>query len=345
MTGEAPVFHLVELEEVASTNEEVKRAIRRGEPEGFAVRARRQSAGYGRQGRRWESPTGGLYLSVLLRPCRDARSLPTLTLACALAVRNALASMVALLSAAGRTLPLPPTASQPVEEEASSFPSSPSISVKWPNDIVCAQGKLAGMSAEVLGGAVCLGIGVNVFPPALRPGVGDRYAAAYLADLVARPIGLSFEAGEWSFPRAGGVGAGECAGAREGTGLETGATNLPASLDAIDGASPGVSSDSSARKGGDSLVSVCARRVLDELASYYAAWNARGFKPFAAEYRAHHSLAGRFVAVKAVGAARGAGQVVCGQVRGVDDGGRLLVRTDTGVVRLASGEAHVLSIQ
>lgn len=45
----------------------MKRALEAGEPEGLALRARRQTGGYGRQGRAWASPEGGLYLSLLLR--------------------------------------------------------------------------------------------------------------------------------------------------------------------------------------------------------------------------------------------------------------------------------------
>ena len=44
---------LTVLDEVASTNEVVKNALREGKAEGLIVRARRQSSGYGRQGREW----------------------------------------------------------------------------------------------------------------------------------------------------------------------------------------------------------------------------------------------------------------------------------------------------
>ena len=47
---------LTVLDEVASTNEVVKNALREGKAEGLIVRARRQSSGYGRQGREWDSP-------------------------------------------------------------------------------------------------------------------------------------------------------------------------------------------------------------------------------------------------------------------------------------------------
>ena len=107
-------FRIALHEEVASTNDEVKRALEAGEPEGLVVRALRQVSGYGRQGRSWTSPEGGLYCSLLLRPQVAPRELPTLSLVVGMAVRRAL---VALAGARA--------------EEA--------VRIKWPNDVVLAQ--------------------------------------------------------------------------------------------------------------------------------------------------------------------------------------------------------------
>lgn len=180
VTGGHAVFRLQVLESVDSTNEVIKRAIEEGEPEGLAVRAFRQTGGYGRQGRAWKSPEGGMYESILLRPKVEMRELPTLALVAALAVRRALASLV-------------------VCEEARR------IRIKWPNDVVLVDrdalagraapsqprdrsvrslySKLCGISSEVHAGGVCIGIGVNVEPPCERVEVGGKNAPAYLADL------------------------------------------------------------------------------------------------------------------------------------------------------------------
>lgn len=147
---------------IDSTNEEVKRAIEAGASEGFAVRAARQTGGYGRQGRSWTSPAGGMYESFLLQPRTDTRNLPTLALVAGLAVR---AAVEAVRGAEG---------------------ASP-IQVKWPNDVVCAQGKLSGMTAEVHRGSICVGIGVNVFPPQEAVSVGGKNTPAYLADMLSGP--------------------------------------------------------------------------------------------------------------------------------------------------------------
>ncbi len=153
-------FRLHTVDTVPSTNELVKQAIEDGEPEGFAVLAFHQSAGYGRQGRVWKSPHGGMYLSLLLRPSVPARDLASVSLMSALAVRQALSSLV--------------------DEEAGR-----SIRIKWPNDIVAGDAdarpfpKLCGISHEFHANALCVGIGVNVIRPDSAPesGFSDPRAA------------------------------------------------------------------------------------------------------------------------------------------------------------------------
>ena len=62
-------WNIVTLDEVDSTNEYAKRMASEA-PEGTVVVARRQTAGKGRRGRRWASPEGGLWFSVILKPPR-----------------------------------------------------------------------------------------------------------------------------------------------------------------------------------------------------------------------------------------------------------------------------------
>ena len=166
-------------ESITSTNDRIKQAIEAGEPEGLAVRSLRQTAGYGRQGRAWESPLGGMYQSFLLRPNVSPAQLPTLSLLVGLAVRRAVAGLVPGL--AGR------------------------LQVKWPNDLVVAPAggagedgsqvapraagdgaphsapaprpflKLGGISSELHARALCVGVGINVArPEQLRPAVGKN---------------------------------------------------------------------------------------------------------------------------------------------------------------------------
>lgn len=151
------IFQTQRFDTVSSTNDLVKDALEAGEPAGMVFRAAEQTGGYGRQGRTWASPRGGLYQSLLLRPDMASEQLATLGLVVALSVRRALLSAGAL--------------------------TSDSVRVKWPNDVVCAQGKLAGVSMEAHTGGICVGIGVNVWRPAGEWPVGGKNTPAYLAEI------------------------------------------------------------------------------------------------------------------------------------------------------------------
>ena len=150
-------FRIERFGEVDSTNLGILHALEAGEPEGLVWRARMQMGGYGRQGRSWSSPEGGLYQSLLLRPEVPLAQLPTLAPLVALSAREA------LLRVSGA--------------------SSDSILVKWPNGVVCSAGKLVGISLEMHAGGVCVGIGVNVHRPAEEAPVGGKNTPAYVEDL------------------------------------------------------------------------------------------------------------------------------------------------------------------
>jgi len=115
------------LREVDSTNRRARELASAGAPHGTLVTATAQTAGRGRQGRRWSAPPGrALVLSLVLR---EAPAL--LPLAAAAAVAE-LAGEDAL--------------------------------VKWPNDVLVDGRKVAGILAEgrPQEGWAVLGIGVNV---------------------------------------------------------------------------------------------------------------------------------------------------------------------------------------
>lgn len=124
-----------------------------GAEEGLWLRADRQTAGRGRQGRAWTSPTGNFYGSTLvrLRPSDPP------------AASLSLAAGVALHEAAGAYL------ADPVP-----------LRLKWPNDLLLSGAKLAGILLERVESAVIVGIGVNL---AHAPDLPDR-ATATLASAV-----------------------------------------------------------------------------------------------------------------------------------------------------------------
>ena len=117
----------VHLRATDSTNERAKRLALEGAPHGTLVTATEQSAGRGRQGRTWSAPAGhALLMSLVLRD--PPRLLP-------------LAAAVAVAEVAGA-----------------------SAQIKWPNDVLIAGRKVAGILVEGRPQERwgVLGIGVNV---------------------------------------------------------------------------------------------------------------------------------------------------------------------------------------
>jgi BirA family biotin operon repressor/biotin-[acetyl-CoA-carboxylase] ligase len=139
--------------ETGSTNDDALLRARRGEAAGLVLVADHQTAGRGRLGRRWEAPPGtSLLCTVLLRPPAGRRPSNLSTLAMAVAAAEA-----AVATTGGAVRP----------------------SLKWPNDVLVGQRKLAGVAAVAEPGAVAVGLGLNVDWPA-----PDRLPA-HLAPVVA----------------------------------------------------------------------------------------------------------------------------------------------------------------
>jgi len=137
--------------ETGSTNADLRALIASGWPEGQWLRAERQTAGRGRQGRRWESPSGNLHASTLIRLRPADPPVTGLGLMLGVAVHAGLSSLV------------------PVAD----------LQLKWPNDVMASGAKLAGMLLEREGDCVIAGVGVNIAAP---PSLPDRPTIA-LADL------------------------------------------------------------------------------------------------------------------------------------------------------------------
>ncbi len=127
--------------ETGSTNVDLAALARDGAAEGTWLRADRQVAGRGRQGRAWASPVGNLYASTLVRPRASDPPAPTLTLVAAVALHEAVSVFLA------------------------------GASIKWPNDLLLGAAKLSGILLEGAGDAVIAGVGVNL---AHHPDLPDR---------------------------------------------------------------------------------------------------------------------------------------------------------------------------
>src|SRR5690606_32282573 len=138
---------IIEEHDVLGSTQDALKAVASERPEGFAVQARRQEGGKGRQGRQWISPEGNLYLSVLLKPAKvEAVHVGQLSFVAALAVAKTVASYL-----------------------------KDGLMLKWPNDVLLAGKKCAGilLETDVKDGKVrwvAVGIGVNI---ASAPEIGS----------------------------------------------------------------------------------------------------------------------------------------------------------------------------
>ena len=150
------------LDVIDSTNRVVAARAAAGAPEGLVVAADLQTAGRGRLDRTWEAEPGtSLLVSILLRPL----DLPVVrwhlvTAAAGLAARRA------------------------CEQVAGFAPD-----LKWPNDLLVGERKLAGILAEARASALVIGMGCNVHraPP----------GAAWLDEVAGRQVDRSDLLGAW----------------------------------------------------------------------------------------------------------------------------------------------------
>ena len=139
MVGMKAVWPITVLDTTDSTNAEALRAIGLGQEAPFLVLAERQTSGRGRRGRKWVSPFAeNLYFSLVLRIDGGMRQLEGLSLVVGLAVLQTLRKLG--VTGAG---------------------------LKWPNDVLVGNKKIAGILLELVGDPadvchVVLGIGVNV---------------------------------------------------------------------------------------------------------------------------------------------------------------------------------------
>lgn len=127
------------FDSIDSTNAQALRAIAEGQAAPFLVLAERQTAGRGRRGRQWVSPFAeNLYYSLVLRIDGGMRQLEGLSLVVGLAVMRTLQSF-----------------------------GVADVGLKWPNDVLVSNQKIAGILLELVGDPadvchVVLGIGINV---------------------------------------------------------------------------------------------------------------------------------------------------------------------------------------
>jgi BirA family biotin operon repressor/biotin-[acetyl-CoA-carboxylase] ligase len=144
---------IIRLARTFSTNDRAKQLARGGAPHGTVVVAGEQTDGRGQRARRWVSPPGGLWASVLLRPHGVA------------AARAGLLNITAATAGA----------------EAAAAVSGVVVTVRWPNDLLVSGRKIGGVLVEthiaserifwaVIGVGINANVAIEALPPRLRTG-------------------------------------------------------------------------------------------------------------------------------------------------------------------------------
>jgi len=119
---------------IGSTMHEAVRLANAGAPSGTVIGADEQTAGHGRYHRHWHSERDtGLYQTIILRLPIDPAILPIVTLALGLATAAA------------------------IEQSAGI-----DCDLRWPNDVLIGECKVAGILVQLHGNTVIAGIGINV---------------------------------------------------------------------------------------------------------------------------------------------------------------------------------------
>lgn len=160
--GLPPGYRLIRFETIDSTMSEAERQAVAGAADGTLILADEQTAGRGRRGRQWATPSGNLALSLLLRPQAPLQEVALLSFVAGLALHDSLSAEPGL---AGR------------------------LTLKWPNDLLLDGAKLSGLLLESRSDPdgwpewLIIGMGVNLaWAPQDTP-----YPAIALGDAMSEP--------------------------------------------------------------------------------------------------------------------------------------------------------------
>ena len=135
------------FDEVASTQSEARQLAEQSSDMAQLVVAQAQTAGRGRVGNTWLTAPRALACSLAVHPPWDVGSWGTIPLAAGLAALSALLAV-----------------------------SDVAPALKWPNDLVTADGKVGGILVEGSGDLAVIGLGINLWwpePPEGAAATGD----------------------------------------------------------------------------------------------------------------------------------------------------------------------------
>ncbi|MCC7557141.1 MAG: biotin--[acetyl-CoA-carboxylase] ligase [Methanobacteriaceae archaeon] len=139
-------------QEVDSTNELAKELAENGAEDGTLIIAQTQRRGKGRHGKKWISPSGGIWMTIILRPTISPEKAPLLTLVTGVAVAETIKEQTGL-----------------------------DVKIKWPNDILIDEKKVCGILTEaharyntldyvIIGIGIDANVDIELFPQELRNG-------------------------------------------------------------------------------------------------------------------------------------------------------------------------------
>jgi BirA family biotin operon repressor/biotin-[acetyl-CoA-carboxylase] ligase len=143
-TSSLPDFTVLTYEVLPSTQDLVRERLAAGEcVHGLVVRARKQTSGRGQRARDWLGGLGGSYQTLALRTDAPQQlSRPDVSLGIAIGIAEMLAE------------------------------SGIKVGIKWPNDLLYRDKKLAGILCERVQGHLLVGVGMNVINRAPAAGIG-----------------------------------------------------------------------------------------------------------------------------------------------------------------------------
>lgn len=177
-------IQLKQFDVLESTNVTAVAFAKEGAPEGTVIVAKRQEGGRGRMKRVWNSPAGGLWFTVILRPHIEPQYAAQVTLLAGAAVAKALRQIY----------------------------QTDEITIKWPNDLLLRNKKICGILSEMQldeNGAIdyaIVGIGINValnskdFPKdlkeiaaSLNASFNKNYTCTYVLDKVLQEFDFLYQ--------------------------------------------------------------------------------------------------------------------------------------------------------
>ncbi|WP_347939420.1 biotin--[acetyl-CoA-carboxylase] ligase [Rickettsia oklahomensis] len=147
-------FKLIVFDEIDSTNSEAMRIVKSHKVDSnYAVLAKSQTKGRGRSSNNWQSRSGNLHVSLIIKPGKDLELLPQLSFVTALAVYDSM-SYRDLIAGSSNYMDIVVK------------PRYDSVKLKWPNDVLMNGRKIAGILLESIkvkdNYYIIIGIGINI---------------------------------------------------------------------------------------------------------------------------------------------------------------------------------------